>query len=196
MHLLLLIAQGAGLSAAVGIRPILPGLLAGALAAGNLGVDFDHTRYAFLESPGFLLALVLVLLAATVLERRLGAARAEAGPLGAAVAGLGLGLGALLFAGSLADEGYVSWPGLVGGLVCAALAQAAVRSLFRRTRARLDAQSGAALSIYGEGAGLLLAGLSVLAPPVGIVALALLAWLLVTGRRREGRKYAGLRVLR
>jgi hypothetical protein len=29
-----------------------------------------------------------------------------------------------------------------------------------------------------------------------VVALAFVAWLLVTGRRREGRKYAGLRVLR
>lgn len=189
-------AQGAGLAAAVGIRPVLPALLAGALASGNVGVDFDHTSYAFLESPGFLLALVLVLLGVTLLERRLGAARAEAGPVGAALGGIGLGLGAVLFAGSLADEGYLSWPGLIAGVACAALAQAAVRSLFRRTRARLDAQAAAALSIYGEGAGLLVAGLSVLAPPVGIVALVLLAWLLVTGRRREGRKFAGLRVLR
>jgi hypothetical protein len=38
--------------------------------------------------------------------------------------------------------------------------------------------------------------ISVLAPPAGIVALVLAAWLLIAGRRREGQKYAGLRILR
>jgi hypothetical protein len=42
----------------------------------------------------------------------------------------------------------------------------------------------------------LLAALSVLAPPVGLIGLLLLVWLLVAGRRREGQKYAGLRILR
>lgn len=196
MHLLLDIAQGAGLAVAVGVRPFLPALLAGALASANLGVDFGGTRYAFLEQAGFLLALVLLLVAVVAIERRLGADRLERGPLGAAVAGLGLGLGALLFAGSLADEGFLSWPGLIGGLLCAAIAQAAARSLFRRTRARLDDAGRGALVLYAEGAGVAIAGLAVLAPPVGLVALALVAWLFVTGRRREGAKYAGLRVLR
>jgi hypothetical protein len=36
----------------------------------------------------------------------------------------------------------------------------------------------------------------VLAPPVSIVAVGFLAWLLQGGRRRSGEKYAGLRVLR
>ena len=42
----------------------------------------------------------------------------------------------------------------------------------------------------------MLAALSVVAPPVGVIGLALLLWLLVGGRRREGQKYAGLRILR
>ena len=42
----------------------------------------------------------------------------------------------------------------------------------------------------------LLAALSVLAPPVGVIGLLLLGWLLLAGRRREGQKYAGLRILR
>jgi hypothetical protein len=40
------------------------------------------------------------------------------------------------------------------------------------------------------------AGLSVALPPLAGVFLLFLAWLLITGRRREGRKFAGLRVLR
>ncbi len=112
------------------------------------------------------------------------------------MAGLALGLGAVLFAAALAAEGYVSWPGLAGGLACAAVAHAATRDLFARVRRRLDAQAAGALPLYGEGAGTAVAGLSVPAPPVGLLALLFVVWLLVTGRRREGRKFAGLRVLR
>jgi hypothetical protein len=50
--------------------------------------------------------------------------------------------------------------------------------------------------VYAEVIGVLLAGLSVLAPPVGVIGLAALLWLLLAGRRREGEKYAGLRILR
>jgi hypothetical protein len=196
VHLALVIAQGVGLAVAAGIRPFLPGLLAGALAAGNAGVDFDHTSYSFLEKTPFLLALAVALVVLVLVQRRLGPDRVENGPIGAAVGGIGIGLGALLFAGSLADEHYAWWPGLAGGLLCAGLAHLAARSLFGRTRARLDRDAAAALPVYAEGAGLLVAGLSVLAPPVGLVALAFVLWLLVTGRRREGRKFAGLRVLR
>lgn len=196
MKLLLDIAQGAGLAGAAGIRPFLPALLAGALASADAGVDFDRTDYAFLEGSGFLLALVLALAAVTIAQRRFGPERLEEGPLGAALAGIGLGIGGLLFAGTLADHGYDSWPGLAGGVACAALAQASSRSLFRRTRARLDAAARAALPVYAEALGLALAGLSVLAPPVSLLALGFLAWLLLGGRRREGEKYAGLRMLR
>ena len=63
--------QGAGIAAAVGIRPFLPVLLVGALASADLGLDFDGTSFAFLEEWPFLLA-VLVLVAATdfLLRRR------------------------------------------------------------------------------------------------------------------------------
>jgi hypothetical protein len=196
VHLAFDILQGAGLAAGVGIRPFLPGLLAGLLATGNAGVDFDHTDYSFLESPAFLVALLAALLLVAFAERRFGADKVDSGPIGAAVAGVSIGLGALLFAGSLADHHHTAWPGLIGGVLCAALAQAAARSLFSRTRARLDEAAKAALPAYAEAAGLVVAGLSVLLPPLSIIALAFLAWLLITGRRREGRKYAGLRVLR
>lgn len=193
MDLLLDILQGAGLAAAVGIRPFLPALLAGALASGDLGLDFDGTAFAFLESPAWLLALLLAIIALTVVQRR---GIDEVGPLGAAVAGIGIGLGALLFAGSLDDRHDVWWYGLVAGVVCAALAGAAARSLLARTRARLDADARAALPLYADGTAVTLAGLSVLAPPLSVVALGFFAFLLSRGRRREGEKYAGLRILR
>jgi hypothetical protein len=53
-----------------------------------------------------------------------------------------------------------------------------------------------ALPLFTEAAALLAAVLSVLLPPVGIVVLALLLWLLFAGRGRSDEKYAGLRILR
>ena len=52
--------------------------------------------------------------------------------------GLALGVGALLFAGTLAAHGDAWWPGLLGGLAAvAALAQRAVGPVFAGARARL-----------------------------------------------------------
>ncbi len=79
---------------------------------------------------------------------------------------------------------------------CAALAAAAARTILGRVRRRLDREAAAALPIYAEGAGLVLAGASVLFPPLALVGLVGLALLLVRSRRREGEKYAGLRILR
>jgi hypothetical protein len=192
VKLILDILQGAGLSAAVGVRPFLPGLAAGGLAAADLGVDFDGTDYSFLEAPGFLIALAIGMTLSVLLARRV----AEDDRAAAAVGGIGLGLGALLFAGTLADHHYAAWPGLIGGLACAALAQAAARDLFVRVRARLDPEARSAVPVYFDGAALVLVGLSVLIPPVSLLALGFLVWLLAGGKRREGRKYAGLRILR
>jgi len=196
VRLFLAICQGAGFSVGAGIRPFLPTLLVGVLAHADAGIDFDGTDYAFIESTWFLFALVAALFAVALVERRAGPERLDSGPGGAALAGIALGLGAVLFAAALADHGFVSWPGLIGGLACAAVAQAATRELFARVRRRLDASAQGALPLYAEGAGTASAGLSVPVPPVGLVALAFVIWLLVTGRRREGRKFAGLRVLR
>lgn len=192
LRLLIDILQGAGLAGAAGIRPFLPALMAGALATANVGVDFEHTPFSFLEQPAWLLAVVLALVVAVVLQRRGVSERV----LDSSLSGIGIGLGALLCAGALADDGFAWWPGLVGGGLCAALAGAATQSLVTRTRARLDAEARAALPVYLEGTAVVLAGLAVVFAPVSAVALGFLAFLLRGGRRREGEKYAGLRILR
>src|SRR6188472_2338243 len=88
VKLLLDICQGMGVSAAAGLRPFLPTLLVGALAADDLGIDF-----AFLESAWFLLAIAIALVVTTLLRTRLETPTGEA-----VLGGIGLGLGALLFA--------------------------------------------------------------------------------------------------
>jgi hypothetical protein len=191
MKLLLDILQGIGLSSAAGLRPFLPTLVAGGFAIGDVGVDFEGTSFAFLESKVFLLAVAIVMVATFLLRGRLDT------PTGAAVlSGIGIGLGALLFAATLDDRHEVWWPGLIAGVLLAALAGAAVRDLLTRTRARLDSEAAAALPVYAEAIAAVLAALSILIPPVSVIAVGFLVWLLVGGRRREGEKYAGLRILR
>jgi hypothetical protein len=192
MRYLLDMLQAAGLGSATGIRPFLPALAAGALGRADAGVDFEGTAFAFLESPIFLAALVLGVLVSVVLAR----ARPEDPTIASALSGIGVGLGALLGAGSMDDRFSVWWPGLVVGGLSALLASAATRSLVTRVRARLDAEARAALPVYEEGSGLVLAAACVLAPPIALVAIVFFVWLLVGSRRRGKEKYAGLRILR
>ncbi len=192
MQLLIDILQGMGLSGAAGVRPFLPALVAGALAIGDIGIDYEDTPFAFLEQPAWLIAVLVALIAVVILMRR----ASIAGPLESATQGLGLGLGALLFAATLADNSDIWWPGLLAGGLCAALAAAATRSLLTRVRARLDPEARAALPVYLEGTAVLIAGLAVVAAPISVLALGFFAFLLRGGKRREGEKYAGLRILR
>lgn len=183
--------QALGLGLAVGVRPFLATLVAGAMASANAGIDFDHTSFAFLENQWFLVAMAAVLLLSFLERRRLESPNGQA-----ALSGIAIGLGALLGGGALDDRLSVWWPGLVVGAFGAALSNAAVRDLLVRTGRRLDAQARAALPVYAEGVGAILSALAILIPPIAIVAAAFFGWLLAGGRRREGRKYAGLRILR
>ncbi|MGH2901353.1 MAG: DUF4126 family protein, partial [Solirubrobacteraceae bacterium] len=100
MQLLIDILQGMGLAGAAGVRPFLPALVAGALATQDIGIDYEGTPFAFLEQPAWLLAVVVVLIAAVVAGRR----HAITPPIESALQGIAIGLGALLFAATLADN--------------------------------------------------------------------------------------------
>jgi uncharacterized membrane protein YgdD (TMEM256/DUF423 family) len=195
VHLVFDIFQGMGVAAAVGIRPFLPALATGALAAGSVEIHFDHTDFSFLQGAPFLLAMAVCAVALAIIERRTGPGWLERGAPGLVLAVVSLALGALLFAGSLCRGGYVVWPGYVGGVLCAAIGVAASRPLLARARARLGGED-ALLPAFAEGSALLLAVLSVVAPPVGLIGVLALLWLLWAGRRRDGQKFAGLRILR
>jgi len=193
MEFVLALLQGIGIAAAVGVRPMLPVLTTGALASADAGVDFDGTDFAFLESWPFLLAAVLVTAGLVYIGR---SRPVEPVALVWALAATCVVLGALEAAGSLADEGHTIVPGVVLGAAAAALGFAAARSLYLRVRRRLDAEAAGALPVYFEGAALAGAALSILFPPLALFVVGGLAWLLLGGRRREGEKYAGLRILR
>lgn len=193
---------GIGLAGATGVRPYLPPLLAGGLARGDMGIDFDGTDWRFLESTGFLLAVLAVGVVAYLVERAEvrnpqpddGSGRRSAMEIVSGVAGIVLG--ALLFAGALASGGTESWPGLVAGPICALLGWRAVGGLVERARTRLEGGAAALLTAYADAAALLLAAIAIFLPPVSFLAIAAFLFLLVGARRREGEKYAGLRILR
>jgi hypothetical protein len=196
VHLIFDILAGIGIAAAVGIRPFLAALVVGALAAAGVQLHFSHTDYSFLQSWPFLLVMAIGAVVLLLAERRLPRERADGDQVSLGLGIVAAVLGALLFAGSLARGHYAAWPGWIGGVICAAIAVAATRPLFARVRARLDGEAAAAVPLYAETIAVVLAALSVVAHPVGLIGLAMLVWLLVGGRRREGQKYAGLRILR
>jgi hypothetical protein len=108
--------------------------------------------------------------------------------LAAAIAG-----GAVLFALSLDAEDVSPWAGVVAGAPLAAFAFAITRDVAEGARARDGGGTSGALIALG---GLVLAGLSLVLPPVALAAAAAIVWLAVGRRRRAARKYEGLRTLR
>jgi hypothetical protein len=189
------ISTGAGLASSTGIRPYLPPLLAGGLARGDVAIDFDGTDFSFLESTWFLGAVVAVGVVAFLLERS--AARTEGRGLVEFLSGvIGLLLGALLFAGALADGGEAAWVGLIFGPLLAVLGWLAVGGLVERVRGRLEPDQAALLTVYADAAALFLAAIALFVPPLALLAIPGFIVLLAGGRRRDGEKYAGLRILR
>jgi hypothetical protein len=201
------IGLGAGLAAACGMRPFLPLLLAGALAsAGALGVTFAHEGFHFVQEAWWLLIVALGLVAAYAMQLlfglapvadRSGAGRSPSALSASALAGIAYGSGALLFAGTLAAHRDAWWPGIVGGLAAAWLADRVVGPIVCGARARLsDRAAREALTVYLDAAALAAAALVCVVHPLGYVLVAVLAWFLLRVRARAADKYAGLRVLR
>jgi hypothetical protein len=203
MSLFLDIGTGAGLASATGVRPYLPPLLAGGLARSDIGIDFDGTDLWWLESPGFLAGVVALGVIAFLIERSAASraspdlgGRAGRGPAELLSGLVGVALGTLLFAGALSDNGQPSWIGLVFGPLCVALAWLAVGGLVERVRARLEPDQAALVTAYADAVALILAAIASFVPPLAFLAIPGFVVLLLGGRRREGEKYAGLRILR
>jgi Domain of unknown function (DUF4126) len=192
------IGLGIGLAVAAGLRPYLPALLAGGLARGNtLGVQFQYGKLHFLQCGWWLATVGAVFVLVWILQLQFGSERLQEGAVGYVFAAIGVAVGALLFAGVLCDHGHKLWIGLVAGAPCALLSWFAVMPLLARARRRLqDRLSKELLTLYADLASLVIAGLTILVKALGYVALVLMAWLAIAGRRRGDAKYAGLRILR
>lgn len=130
------------------------------------------------------LALAAGVLIALVPSRRV----ADAAAL---LAGAALGLWMVL-----GDRDGWWWAAVLTGVAGGLLAASAAGGLFARVRARLADAGAGGVILYAIIAALVIAGATLLFPPLALLAGAALGWLLYTGRRREGEKYAGLRILR
>jgi hypothetical protein len=102
--------------------------------------------------------------------------------------------GAILFGVSLAGEDHPAWPGWPLGAAIAWLSFAVVRDFAAGAAARADGGGFIAGLIFL--AALATAGLSVILPPLGLVAVLAIAYLGAARRGRAARKYEGLRSLR
>jgi uncharacterized membrane protein HdeD (DUF308 family) len=196
------IGQGTGLAATAGARPFLPVIATGVMAHADAGVDFSGTDWAWMESWVFVGILAALFVAFWLIDRsgkselvRPGGRAMEAGPpylFFCAAAG------ALLFAGSLADGGQTSWPGLVAGALAGFIGYLAFGRFFMRANQRLlsAGDPGVLLGLGRDALTIAVTVLVVLTDVAGYAVAVLALVVLVTARRREGEKYEGLRVLR
>jgi hypothetical protein len=76
------------------------------------------------------------------------------------------------------------------------LAWLTVGGLIERVRGRLAPDQAALVTAYADGAALILAAIAIFVPPLAFLAIPGFVVLLLGSRRREGEKYAGLRILR
>ena len=121
-----------------------------------------------------------------------------AAPLAVVVSGL-----------SLDAAGESVWPAIPIGIAAGGLAGIVSRDVVsgaaRRQANAAAAPAAASVDAQGGSAGVIaivflaaivLAGLSIVAPPVSLAAAAALAWIWIGRRKREQQKHEGLRVLR
>jgi hypothetical protein len=104
-------------------------------------------------------------------------------------------LGAVGAALSISADGESVIAGIVAGAIGGPLAAAVVAALVAGAARRAETGAGGPGVILVVAA-LVLAGLSILLPPVSLAALLGLGWLAMARRRRAERKYEGLRILR
>jgi len=119
-------------------------------------------------------------------------------------------LGVLACAAALSGADEAVWPALPVGVFAAGFAAVVARDVAagaarregsrepdsaRELETQLRQPSGAITAIVVLAAAAV-ALLSLVVPPISLLALGALAWLALSRRRREGRKHEGLRVLR
>jgi len=196
MDLFMAICQGLGLALAVGIGGPLAALFVSMMAALHAGIHPEGSDYDFIRATWFLITL-LAIVVVFMLARGRDVMRRPAIVVLAAI-------GAICFAASLAEDSHVAWPGLILGAAATAFAAGISFSVLDGAIARAkgsepgsrEADAANALIVAFATAGIVLAAVSLFAPPVALVALVALIWLALGRRRRAGEKYEGLRILR
>lgn len=108
---------------------------------------------------------------------------------------LAAALGAAGFAWSLEEETSNWWPGVIAGALAGALA-ARVATAVLAGAAERARDASATLALVAAGSGVVLGVVSLFVSPLSLAAAAGLSVLYAGRRRRDARKYEGLRTLR
>jgi hypothetical protein len=196
VDLFLEICQGLGLALAVGIGGPIAALFIAMMGSMSAGIDPDGSEYDFLDATWFLITL-LALVVIVMLARNRPSLRVPTLAVLAAI-------GAIVSAASFAENGDVSWPGLIIGALGAAFAASVTYDVLEGAIGRAkgnepgsrEADAANVLIIGFVAAGIVLAAVCLFIPPVSLVALAALVYLAVSRRRKADEKYEGLRILR
>ena len=124
--------------------------------------------------------------------------RSGEGAMTPALAVLSAAAGAVLSGWSLSEADHPAWPGWILGAAVALFAFAVIAGFVAGARRRStgDSATSTAIALPVLLAGIAVAGLSLAYGPIALLALAGLVYLALARRRRAGRKYEGLRVLR
>ena len=187
----LAICQGLGLALAAGIGGMLAVLLMSVLAHLDVGWDLDGTDFSWLEAAWFIPILFALNLVVFLVAQAKGVSSETRRLL---LIALAAAFGAIVFAGSLAEETSTWWPGIVGaavGAVSASVTDAVLAGAIARSE-----ETAGTLQLMAAGAGLVLVVAALLIPPVSILVAAALVVLAAGRRRRADEKYEGLRSLR
>ena len=191
------ICQGLGLALAVGIGGPIAALFISMMGSLDAGIHPDGSDYDFLGATWFLVTLLALVVLAMLARGRPSLRYPTIAVLAA--------IGAIVFAASFAENGDAAWPGLVVGAVADGAGRA---RLLRRPRGRdrprqgqrarqqREADAANVLIVAFAAAGIVLAAVCLFVPPVSLLAVAALAYLAASRRRRADEKYEGLRILR
>lgn len=219
MDTFLAICQGIGLALATGLGGFAVPFVVAILAHLDAGIQLEGSGWSFIGSAWFIVVLaVLGLLAVAIRSdsgalrgnpgssaagglrqrpdrRRASDARPGAAPAAPALLVVLAVLGAILFAGSLAEEDLTAWPGLVVGFPLALAAAALTRDVLAGA-ARRAAEDAVPPAAFAAAGGIVLALVAILISPLSLIVLAALVLLAASRPRRAARKHEGLRVLR
>ena len=190
------ICQGLGLALAVGIGGPIAALFIAMMGSLDAGIHPGGSDYDFLGATWFLVTLLALVVLAMLARSRPSLRYPTIAVLAA--------IGAIVCAASFAENGDVAWPGLVIGAVATALAALVSYDVLEGAIGRAkgnepgskEADAANFLIVAFAAAGIVLAAVCLFVPPVSLLAVAALAYLAATRRRRADEKYEGLRILR
>lgn len=184
------ILQAIGLGVAFGLRPALAPLVVAICAVAGLAIDLDGTAFEFLTEASALIVLAVFAAGWIALNTVRGMVNHVA------VLVIAVALAAMFGGGGYDEHAAQWWPGALAGGLAALVTWFTLSPLLAGAARRVAGEKEASmvLPVVTELVAIVVAFLSIVFPPLAVVALIAVLVLTVRGRGRDDR-YAGLRTL-